>query len=139
MNKALEASKKAKEIFVEIKNRRFQIIAELNIGLVYNELNDYSTAISWCFSAYKTAAELKIPPLKRDACDCLYKSNKSIGKDKDALIYFEIYKNLNDSIKNIDNERSMVEKELNFNYEKGYYCKDCEWEKKLEKFQGEKA
>lgn len=118
LNKALEASKKAKEIFLEIKNRRFQIIAELNIGLVYNELNDYSTAISWCFSAYKTALELKIPPLKRDACDCLYKSNKSIGKDKDALIYFEIYKNLNDSIKNIDNERSMVEKELNFNYEK---------------------
>ncbi len=36
LNKALEASKKAKEIFLEIKNRRFQIIAELNIGLVYN-------------------------------------------------------------------------------------------------------
>ena len=36
----------------------------------------------------------------------------------EALNYFEIYKEMNDSIQNIDNERSMVEKELNFKYEK---------------------
>ncbi len=115
-DQALEASQKAKSIFQSIHNRRFQIIAELNIGLIYNELKDFTTAKKWCIKAYNTAAELKIPPLERDACDCLYKSNKALGKHNEALNYFEIYKTLSDSIENLDNERSMVEKELNFNY-----------------------
>jgi len=115
---ALDASQQAKSIFQAKNNRRFQIIAELNIGLVYNELKDFTTAKKWCISAYNTAAELKIPPLERDACDCLYKSNKALNKHNEALNYFEIYKTLSDSIENLDNERSMVEKELNFNYVK---------------------
>jgi adenylate cyclase len=115
---ALDATEKAKAIFLSMNNRRFQIIAELNIGLVYNELKDYNTAKKWCYSAYQTATELKVPPLERDACDCLYKSNKALGNNKEALSYFEMYKSLNDSIENLDNERAMVEKELNFSYEK---------------------
>jgi len=115
---ALQATEKAKTIFLSMNNRRFQIIAELNIGLVYNELKEYNTAKKWCNSAYQTAIELKIPPLERDACDCLYKSNKELGNNLEALNYFEMYKSLNDSIENLDNERAMVEKELNFNYEK---------------------
>jgi class 3 adenylate cyclase/Tfp pilus assembly protein PilF len=117
-NLALEASQKAKVIFQSLNNKRFQIIAELNIGLVYHELKNYNTALTWCYSAYKTAKDLKIPPLEKDACDCLYKSNKALGNNAEALNYFEIYKTLNDSIGNLDNERAMVEKELNFNYEK---------------------
>jgi class 3 adenylate cyclase len=76
------------------------------------------TAKTWCQSAYDAAVDLKIPPLRSDACECLYKSNKAIGNADEALKYFEIYKQISDSIKNTDNERSMVEKELNFNYEK---------------------
>jgi adenylate cyclase len=117
-SQAIEASQKAKSIFQSINNKRFQINAELNIGLIYNELRDFTTAKKWCISAYKAAVMLKIPPLERDACECLYESNKASGNFDEALSYFEIYKNLSDSIENIDNERSMVEKELNFNYEK---------------------
>ena len=117
-DQSLEASMKAKQLFEELNNRRFSIIAELNIGLVYNELKDFGTAKKWCLSAFTTAEELKIPPLIRDACDCLYKSSKGSGNMTEALNYFEIYKEMNDSIQNIDNERSMVEKELNFKYEK---------------------
>lgn len=117
-DQSLEASMKAKQLFEELNNRRFSIIAELNIGLVYNELKDFGTAKKWCLSAFTTAEELKTPPLIRDACDCLYKSSKGSGNMPEALKYFEIYKEMNDSIQNIDNERSMVEKELNFKYEK---------------------
>lgn len=117
-DRSLEASMKAKQLFQDLNNRRFSIIAELNIGLVYNELKDFGTAKKWCLSAFKTAEELKIPPLIRDACDCMYKSTKAAGDMPEALKYFEIYKEMNDSIQNIDNERSMVEKELNFKYEK---------------------
>jgi class 3 adenylate cyclase len=117
-DQSLEASMKAKQLFEDLNNRRFSIIAELNIGLVYNELKDFGTAKKWCLSAFTTAEELKIPPLIRDACDCLYKSSKGSGNMTEALNYFEIYKEMNDSIQNIDNERSMVEKELNFKYEK---------------------
>ncbi len=117
-DQALEASLKAKQLFQELNNRRFSIIAELNIGLVYNELKSFETSKKWCLSAFNTAEELKIPPLIRDACDCLYKSTKGSGNMTEALKYFEIYKEMNDSIQNIDNERSMVEKELNFKYEK---------------------
>ena len=115
---SLEASMKAKQLFQELNNRRFSIIAELNIGLVYNELKAFKTSKKWCLSAFNTAEELKIPPLIRDACDCLYKSSRGSGNYTEALNYFEIYKEMNDSIQNIDNERSMVEKELNFKYEK---------------------
>ncbi len=117
-DQSLEASMKAKQLFEDLNNRRFSIIAELNIGLVYNELKDFGTAKKWCLSAFTTAEELKIPPLIRDACDCMYKSTKGSGNMPEALKYFEIYKEMNDSIQNIDNERSMVEKELNFKYEK---------------------
>ncbi len=117
-NKSLEATNNALEIFKKIGNKRFQIIAGLNTGLVYNQMGDYVTAKKWCQSAYDAAVDLKIPPLRSDACECLYKSNKAIGNADEALKYFEIYKQISDSIKNTDNERSMVEKELNFNYEK---------------------
>ena len=117
-NKSLEATNNAMEIFKKIGNKRFQIIAGLNTGLVYNQMGDYVTAKKWCQSAYDAAVDLKIPPLRSDACECLYKSNKAIGNADEALKYFEIYKQISDSIKNTDNERSMVEKELNFNYEK---------------------
>ena len=117
-NKSLEATNNALEIFKKIGNKRFQIIAGLNTGLVYNQIGDYVTAKKWCQSAYDAAVDLKIPPLRSDACECLYKSNKAIGNADEALKYFEIYKQISDSIKNTDNERSMVEKELNFNYEK---------------------
>jgi class 3 adenylate cyclase/Tfp pilus assembly protein PilF len=117
-NKSLEATNNAMEIFKKIGNKRFQIIAGLNTGLVYNQMGDYATAKKWCQSAYDAAVDLKIPPLRSDACECLYKSNKAIGNSDEALKYFEIYKQISDSIKNTDNERSMVEKELNFNYEK---------------------
>ena len=117
-NKSLEATNNAMEIFKKIGNKRFQIIAGLNTGLVYNQIGDYVTAKKWCQSAYDAAVDLKIPPLRSDACECLYKSNKAIGNADEALKYFEIYKQISDSIKNTDNERSMVEKELNFNYEK---------------------
>lgn len=127
---ALEATQEAKALFQSINNRRFQIIAELNIGLVYNELKDYNTAKKWCTSAYTTATELKVPPLERDACDCLYKSNKALGKHSDALTYFEIFKNLSDSIENLDNERSMVEKELNFTYEKAQLADSLQYAQK---------
>jgi adenylate cyclase len=117
-NKSLEATNNALEIFKKIGNKRFQIIAGLNTGLVYNQMGDYATAKKWCQSAYDAAVDLKIPPLRSDACECLYKSNKALGNSDEALKYFEIYKQISDSIKNTDNERSMVEKELNFNYEK---------------------
>ena len=116
--KSLAATDSALNIFKKIGNKRFQIIASLNKGLVYNETSDYVTAQKWCLSAYDAAVELKIPPLRSDACDCLYKSYKATGNMDDALKYFEIFKQISDSIKNTDNERSMVEKELNFNYEK---------------------
>ena len=116
--KSLASTDSALNIFKKIGNKRFQIIASLNKGLVYNESGDYVTAKKWCQSAYNAAVELKIPPLRSDACDCLYKSNKAMGNMDEALQYFEIYKQISDSIKNTDNERSMVEKELNFNYEK---------------------
>jgi len=116
--KSLAATDSALNIFKKIGNKRFQIIASLNKGLVYNATNDYMTAKTWCQSAYDAAVDLKIPPLRSDACECLYKSNKAIGNADEALKYFEIYKQISDSIKNTDNERSMVEKELNFNYEK---------------------
>jgi class 3 adenylate cyclase len=116
--KSLEASHKAKKIFTDLNNKHFVIISELNIGLVNIEIGNFSRAKSWCTSAYKVAHELHITPLERDACDCLYKSNKSLNNFNDALYFFEIYKDLNDSINNIDNDRSMIEKELNFTYEK---------------------
>lgn len=43
-DQSLEASMKAKQLFEDLNNRRFSIIAELNIGLVYNELKDFGTA-----------------------------------------------------------------------------------------------
>ena len=116
--KSLASTDSAFAIFKKIGNKRFQIIASLNKGLVYNATNDYMTAKTWCQSAYDAAVDLKIPPLRSDACDCLYKSNKAMGNMEEALQYFEIFKQISDSIKNTDNERSMVEKELNFNYEK---------------------
>jgi class 3 adenylate cyclase len=117
-DKSLSATNNALTIFKKIGNKRFQIIAGLNNGLVYNAMGDYVTAKKWCQSAYDDAVDLKIPPLRSDACECLYKSNKAMGNANEALKYFEIYKQISDSIKNTDNERSMVEKELNFNYEK---------------------
>lgn len=115
---SLRITEQAIRIFEGSQSTRFTIIGYLNKGLVYNKLRDFITAEKLCLDAFHLAEQLKLPPLVRDACECLYESKKGRGEYTSALAFYETFVHIRDSLVNKDREREMVEKELGFNYEK---------------------
>lgn len=115
---SISTTQQAIQIFEASQSTRYAIIGYLNKGLVYNKLREFITAEKWCLKALNLATQLKLPPLVRDACECMYESKKGNGLFIDALKYHETFVHLRDSLVNKDREREMVEKELGFNYEK---------------------
>jgi adenylate cyclase len=98
----------------EINDLRYKSGARISIGGVLNHLNRYKEAEQKCKTGLKFAEQLKSISLKKEACDCLYKANKSLGKSLLALQYYEKSNVLEDSL----NSQETANKILNMEFEK---------------------
>ncbi len=125
---SINITQKAIDIFEGLQSRRYSIIGYLNKGLAYNRLRNYSVSEKLCMQALDLATQMKLPPLIRDACECMYLSKKGSGAYPEALKFYENFVHLRDSLVNKDRERLMVEKELGFNYEKEQLADSLEHE-----------
>ena len=96
----------------EVSNLRYKSLARISIGNVFNKLKRYKEAVKKCKVGLQYAEKLKAVALKKDACECLYKSYKPLGADKLALDYYEKTNIYEDSLKSEETSNRMMNMEF---------------------------
>ena len=82
-------------------------------GFVDLDRKDPSGAKELCGKALAIARDLRTRSLERNACDCLYKAAKALGDDRSALVHFERFTALTDSLHAEDVRRGLERIEFN--------------------------
>jgi len=82
------------------------------IGKLNIDTGDYKKAIYWCNEGLKLAEESNSLVQKRNACECLYRSNKALGKGIEALEYHERFLMLQDSLNLRDTHEQLQQMEF---------------------------
>ncbi len=73
----------------EIKNLRNIGDIQINIGNTFRQLGRNQEAADKCENVLKIAEKMGAIHIKKDACECLYQSYKSLKKPQLALTYYE--------------------------------------------------
>ncbi len=92
--------------------------SQLYLGDLYFAKKDYKKAVSSFEKAYKLSSKYGYFPLKKYASQYLYKSNKLLGKHKEALGYHIEYNELKDSIINVETNSRIAQLEIEYQTEK---------------------
>lgn len=82
----------------EIKDLRHIGEIQINIGNTFRQLGDNWEANVRCETALKIAEKTGAVNIKKDACECLYQSYKSLKKPQSALTYYEKARMYEDSL-----------------------------------------
>lgn len=96
----------------KINNKQYLCDSKIAIGKIYNEYGKNKLAINFCDSGLKIANEIGSLSLKKEACDCLYQANKTLGNTKSALSYFEKSEKYKDSLNMNETSNKMMSMEF---------------------------
>ncbi len=77
---------------------------------------DFSGAIEMCKTGLEIARESGFLEREQNNCNCLYQAYKGAGKIKEALIYFEQYNEVTDSIFVATNSKDLLMHETNMEF-----------------------
>lgn len=72
---------------------------QLGLGRLNLEKEEFEIADEYCSAALDKAMEFDMFEEEMNACQCLYKTNKALGRTQAALVYFEKSQILMDSLK----------------------------------------
>lgn len=112
LGKALFYYKLCLKISNENNNLQYKSTSQIGIGNILHQSGKNNEAIHQCMSGLKIAEKLGSLSVKKDACECLYKANKSNGNAGKALTYFEKSLALNDSMRSEETSNRMMNMEF---------------------------
>jgi len=69
-----------------------------SLGTLFLEQKSFSKAASWCAKGLEVSEQIGALRPARNACNCLYLSNKGLGNSPKALFWHERFVALNDSL-----------------------------------------
>lgn len=95
-----------------IDNVRYKSVSQIAIGNIFHQLKKDNKAIEKCSTGLKLAEKLGAISVKKDACECLYKSYKSLENSKLALQYYEKSNAFKDSLKAEEASNRMMNMEF---------------------------
>lgn len=111
--------KKALEYYEECENSEivksspeFKAYLFNNMGNVFNALNNFNSAKSYCNSGLENANKSGIISEKINALSCLYKANRATKKNNLALTYLEQSLAFQDSLKTEDTSNKIQQMEV---------------------------
>ncbi|ETN94789.1 tetratricopeptide TPR_2 [Zhouia amylolytica AD3] len=107
---------KAKDISEKINDNRILSASLLGIAETYLFVKQYQKALSYAIKGNKIAGELKLLENQKKASGILSQIYKNIGDYKKALVNFQQYKILNDSIFNKENIEKIAQLEYEYKY-----------------------
>ena len=104
-NRCLENAEK-------VDNMRYQGISQIAIGNIFYQLKNHKEAAEKCKAGLKIAEKLEAIFVKKDACECLYKSYESLGNAQLALQYYKKTNVLDDSLQLKETFNNMMNMEF---------------------------
>lgn len=123
LNEALEMQKvfQDKEALLLIYNK---------LGHTYKKGGQYKQAINYTENSLDLALELESLSRTKEAYENLSESWELAGNYQEALKYHKLYKTIHDSIYNEENRKKLVQKELEFEFEKKEKIMELEQKRK---------
>lgn len=116
-NEAMQYYETANRIFDKINFHQGKADTYVEVGKIYGKMGQYDKACQVCTKALEQAWEHKFYTEIRDANRCLYENHKKAGRIKDALLYFEQYSFLQDSLGERANAKELERVELRYEFE----------------------
>lgn len=117
-NKALEYYFEANEYLVKSPNNKELIRNCMNIGTTYFYQTKYDSSLKYLKKAGQLAEDEKFLSLQVEIYLQLFKLYMAINNDDQALKYFDLYKSVNDSLFQLEANKSISEMEVKFKTEK---------------------
>lgn len=114
--KALTCYEKARVISKEIGDQNNEAAALTGVGKSKLKLGDIKEGIAHCENSLKISEEIHIDSEIRDVCDCLYEGYTKLKNPAKALIYFERYISLRDTLNSEERIREIAQKQFEFDY-----------------------
>ncbi len=118
LNKALEFYLKGLEAGKEKADKKLISQTLTNIGIIYLHLGELQKAKDYCEQGLSISKQLGTKIESRSATETLWRINKKLGDYKSALIMYEEFNTLNDSIQSDENKKDIIRQEYKYNYEK---------------------
>jgi len=100
------------EIQKEIKDSLYLAQTLINFGNLYRVQSKEKEAIKWCKEGLEIATNIQSLMNQRHACECLYKSYKSLGNRDEALEYHEQLVIIDDSLKEEETTKKLQQMEF---------------------------
>lgn len=116
--KAIQVHLEAIEIWKAMVSDQGLARSYNGIGYNYNKLDEPRKAIDYCLKALGISEKIGDLIEQKMACDCLFKGNKETGDFKNALRYYELKSQLNDSLYDEETSNKIVRLEMNYAFEK---------------------
>jgi tetratricopeptide (TPR) repeat protein len=117
-NNAIIYYKKALGLNKEIANKRGIAINLINISSIYNKLRKYSSAISYSKEALILSKEINDLYLELNIFSHLSDSYKGLLNLQKAIVYKDLWIELNDSIYNIEKSKAIADIQTRYETEK---------------------
>jgi len=95
-----------------INSLQYKSTARIAIGNIFHQLGNYKESVEKCILGLQMAEKSGAVSVEKDACECLYKSYKSLGKNQLALTYYEKVNIFEDSLKSEETSNKMMNMEF---------------------------
>ncbi|MEO8067570.1 MAG: tetratricopeptide repeat protein [Flavobacteriales bacterium] len=109
---AMVSFQRSRELRKELGDEQGLASSYVSMGFLRIDMGEHADAVKWCTDGLRTARDLGLLSQERNACDCLYKANKALGREAEALVHFERYTALGDSLRTDEVEKQL--KQLEF-------------------------
>lgn len=93
-------------------------MAQVGVGRVYNEFNKPKESIKISQQAYDIAKKINAPDVLKHASITLSESYEQLGNTKEALHYYKVYKQMNDTLLNAENIKKITGLQWQYNFDK---------------------
>lgn len=112
LKKALSYCNLCLQYAEETKSLQYISDSQISIGNIFRQLGKNKEAVDKCKAGLDVAEQLEAVPMQKEACECLYKSYKSLGNTPLALRYYEKTNALGDSLQREETSNKMMNMEF---------------------------
>jgi class 3 adenylate cyclase len=127
---ALEYYYEAKDLFEKIGYESNISYMNIDIGMLFLELDDFKKSLDYCQKGLKTSKSLNMILYQMKACECIYLAHKAMNQNENALFYHEEFSRLNDSLFNEENTKEFTRLEMQYEFDKKEAVAKAEQDKK---------
>lgn len=113
---ALDYYQKSLTIRRSLNERKGTAISLYKMGNVYFKESEFEKGLKAANESYVVSIKWGYKSQEREAAEVLYKIHKATNNNREALLYFEIFNALADSLNNIATQKKVIESEYEFEY-----------------------